>query len=513
MKKIAIEVDEKKVNDQDPTNVPEVSKTEVRSGVEEKKAMEVDEKKVNDQDSTNVPEVSNTEVRYGVEEKKVGSKKPAGATRQGWVGLEYNPDDEDYCPGPSSGGYQQFAGALNLNSDEVAEKIKSDFKSGLDILLDKHEMFACRAVVTELFPHQRAALAWMFNQENKVSQGMCGGILADDMGLGKTLTVISLIMTNHWDSMPLYKPELGFVRESFLDLKWKKKKVKAAAKVSAKQLGVGAKIGDEGKKKGGIFDKFKKLEEERELDTSSDSDSDEEIPARGFSFGVRRKKAVRDEDEERDSDRDFINDESESDLETDSEDKDFDPKLNLDGNLDADSSDEDEAIKTRLSKRKVIDSFSSVDGETDGAQESRELKRSKTNSNFLDDSDGDGGLPSPEKKVKILPKTLLDSLVGEPSKPAAPEPVASSSVTLTVPEVPGPRVRPIRPPKLPAQRRGRRRATLIVCPTSLIGHWLEQLDNHLHEGVQLELRVHHGTSRAARGEELEKYDIVITRYE
>ena len=53
---------------------------------------------------------------------------------------------------------------------------------------------------------------------------------------------------------------------------------------------------------------------------------------------------------------------------------------------------------------------------------------------------------------------------------------------------------------------------MLVCPTSLIGHWLEQLDRHLHEGVSVEVKVHHGTSKAQRGEELEEYDIVITSY-
>merc|ERR1719300_153357 len=367
----------------------------------------------NEEVSNQVPEVLQNPAAKAGEQKK-GKKQGHLGSREGWLGLEdkdfTNPSDGDECPGPSgSGGGRHLA--AHYSSSEMAEKMKSVFKSGLDILLDKREMFACRAIVTELFPHQRAALAWMFDHENKVSQGMCGGILADDMGLGKTLTVISLIMTNHWDSMPLCKPELGFVRESFLDLKWNKKKAKKAPILTAKQLGVGAKIGNDGKRKaaGGIFDKIKKLEKR---DSSSDYDSDDEFhpKAKAFSFGVQRKRAAR---EERDSD--FINDDSETDPATDSEDETFDPKLNVDGNLDASSS-EDEEVIPRLSKRKVIESFSSVDRDPDDVEDSRAAKRSKIFSDSKD-NDGDVGLPSPEKKVNPLPESLLASLVGEPSKP------------------------------------------------------------------------------------------------
>ena len=53
-----------------------------------------------------------------------------------------------------------------------------------------------------------------------------------------------------------------------------------------------------------------------------------------------------------------------------------------------------------------------------------------------------------------------------------------------------------------AVRRGRRRATLVVCPTSLVSHWVEQLQAHLGPGVRLQLLVHHGQSRAVTGAEL-----------
>ena len=44
-------------------------------------------------------------------------------------------------------------------------------------------------------------------------QCVSGGILADDMGLGKTLTLISLIMTNFHEGLPMAKPRYGFQRK------------------------------------------------------------------------------------------------------------------------------------------------------------------------------------------------------------------------------------------------------------------------------------------------------------
>ena len=68
------------------------------------------------------------------------------------------------------------------------------------------------------------------------------------------------------------------------------------------------------------------------------------------------------------------------------------------------------------------------------------------------------------------------------------------------------------PPKEPADRKGRRRATLIVCPTSLMSHWVEQLHSHLHKSVAVKLKVHHGNQKAFYAADLETHDIVITTY-
>jgi len=69
------------------------------------------------------------------------------------------------------------------------------------------------------------------------------------------------------------------------------------------------------------------------------------------------------------------------------------------------------------------------------------------------------------------------------------------------------------PPKDPAVRAGRRRATLLVCPASLIGHWVEQIQQHLNKNVDIRLKIHHGQNKSPTGADLENnYDIVITTY-
>ena len=52
----------------------------------------------------------------------------------------------------------------------------------------------------------------------------------------------------------------------------------------------------------------------------------------------------------------------------------------------------------------------------------------------------------------------------------------------------------------------------MVCPTSLLSHWVEQLNIHLHQGVQLKLKVHHGQTKALYAGDLETHDLVITSY-
>lgn len=68
------------------------------------------------------------------------------------------------------------------------------------------------------------------------------------------------------------------------------------------------------------------------------------------------------------------------------------------------------------------------------------------------------------------------------------------------------------PPRMPANLNGRRRATLIVTPASLISHWLGQIEQHVDKRVDLSIFVHHGQSKAMLGKDLEDQDIVLTTY-
>ena len=472
-----------------------------------------------------------------------------------------------------------------LSAEEKNERMRSMFQSGLAIHFAGEEMQACRAVKTDLFPHQRVALAWMFKHENKESDGMLGGILADDMGLGKSLTVVALIMTNHWDGKPLCKPELGHQRIPFAEQRHKTNKGRPGSaagvftqKFTAKQLGVGSKLNIPKRKTiGGIFDKFK--------DDSSDSESEKEN-RKIFSFGKSLKKKAR-EDEE------FINDDS-SDLgsweEDESSDDEFDkmsrkknffkssktafkkeenpidksnlkeideeeesmsqeelmqsmiptsleetesridPTLNLDGLLDASSSDEDFQPQRKKRKKAAPIESDSEDEDAPGPSRGRGAKgrgkgqgkgrvkvqpaRKKAEKKpLIDDDDSNLSLPSPEP-VNVSPtrngiteKDHRDENVrGEPSKNR------NIPFTLTSRMNPETGLKMIIPPKIPAERGNRRRATLIVCPTSLISHWTEQLDNHLHESVNIKLKIHHGATKALTGADLESHDIVITTY-
>ena len=68
------------------------------------------------------------------------------------------------------------------------------------------------------------------------------------------------------------------------------------------------------------------------------------------------------------------------------------------------------------------------------------------------------------------------------------------------------------PPRDPPKLHDRRRATLIVTPTSLLGHWLMQIHQHIDDNVNLKITVHHGQCKALLGTELQDNDIVLTTY-
>ena len=299
-----------------------------------------------------------------------------------------------------------------LDPSQRNERMRNIFRNGLEIQFAGEEMEACRAIKTPLYPHQRVALAWMFQRENKATDGMYGGILADDMGLGKSLTVLALILTNHWDGKPLCKPELGFQRESFeKQHKANKGKGKVGGafqpKLSAKELGVGSKTNMPKKKTIGLFAKFKAAD--------SDSESEKENKG-GFTFGRKDIKTKTWKDSE------FINDES-SDMGSLSEGSEFD-KMGSKKNFFKSSKTAFVREENPISKENLID----VDAE-DGNLSQEELMQamiptslddneaSNPNLNldgFNDVSDSDDDF-FPQSKKRKMPSIESDSDDGETS--------------------------------------------------------------------------------------------------
>ena len=198
------------------------------------------------------------------------------------------------------------------------------------------------------------------------------------------------------------------------------------------------------------------------------------------------------------------------------------PKLNLDGFMTDSDSEDEQKMKKKKKKGIVLDDSSSCDEATE-EELRRPLKRkvseqARTGSGPIikkpnlgglrtneENEDSDASLPDmAEEKVRPL-ETLEEEVKADYEREEveavhpAEEAVAAG-------------VRLIVPPRVPAKQEGRRRATLLVCPTSLISHWVEQLNLHLHQGVQLKLKVHHGQSKSLYAGDLETHDLVITSY-
>jgi len=187
------------------------------------------------------------------------------------------------------------------------------------------------------------------------------------------------------------------------------------------------------------------------------------------------------------------------------------PKLNIDGFIDSsDEEDSKNSKKRKQPKRKAYISDSSED-ESSNREKKKTKKASvipvkKPNTSLQPEHDNDSDISLPD--VSSEASSSLN--MGEPSK-------ASSSAYQGVTtdkrdETVSTSSNIIIPPKDPAVRAGRRRPTLLVCPTSLISHWVEQLDLHLHPSVDIKVKVHHGASKSLTAADLESHDVVITTY-
>ena len=338
-----------------------------------------------------------------------------------------------------------------LTNEEVSARMRNIFESNLR-LNHSGETEACSAVRTQLFPHQRQALAWMMTRETSDQEpGVRGGILADDMGLGKTLTIISLILTNHWDKRPLVAP--GGVGN------WDRANLIGERGRGNQQ---------ESKRKERRF--FHQTSKRQKIENDSASSEDEfdqmsenralhdrlQLPNSNFKKATNPLNEIVVNISDNDSDNDcftVVDFDSESEMSKRSH---IHKGLNLDGAPDSSSEeDEPDIVLVPSSPQRECDHLNGTDNNS---------HKNPGSVIFYSDSD------------------LSDS-----------------------PEV-------TCPPRHVAVRRGRRRPTLIVCPTSLISHWVEQLQTHLEPEVSLLVRVHHGQGKALTAAELEVQDIVITTY-
>ena len=473
--------------------------------------------------SASATEITNGE-ESDPEESEVSEESEASEDSDSYFSAE---EDEAEERGGGGGGRPKRSRNLNsslLTNSEKNERLRTIFQAGLEFQNSGEEMEACKAVATALFQHQQVGLAWMSNKENTGSDGLLGGILADEMGLGKTLTVIALILTNFWDQRPLLKPDLGFTRHQIVPDHGNKGKGKVGGrfqpKLGAKDLGIGSKIkNSQTKSVGGFFSKFKVAdssdsESEKENkktfsfgnkskgrgkneDMSSEDEDDEFdcmsknkniFSASKFAFKKKENPVDEVEDEELDEDEAGLSQEEmmRSMIPTALEDSagPFNSKLNVDGFGDDDSSDEDPEPRPRKRKNR-LDS----DEDEDVGKDPKSLRSLRKKIKPAESLNSDSDLPDPD---------LEDGASGSSEPRGEPSKKPGQNVII--------------PPRQPAVMRGRRRATLIVCPTSLISHWVEQLDTHLHRAVNIKVKVHHGSSKALTGADLETFDIVITSY-
>ncbi|MED6156712.1 hypothetical protein PIB30_016868 [Stylosanthes scabra] len=72
---------------------------------------------------------------------------------------------------------------------------------------------------------------------------------------------------------------------------------------------------------------------------------------------------------------------------------------------------------------------------------------------------------------------------------------------------------PVKSKSLSSQAKGRPSAgTLIVCPTSVLRQWAEELHNKVTSQANLSVLVYHGSNRTKDPHEVAKYDVVLTTY-
>ncbi|XP_059078743.1 helicase-like transcription factor isoform X2 [Tigriopus californicus] len=428
-----------------------------------------------------------------------------------------------------------------LNDDQVAKQLREMFEPSLQLHENGKYLKACQAIKTKLYPHQMFALAWMAHRENNKMDGVRGGILADDMGLGKTLSILALILGNFHDSRPMARPQPGFTRvlnkevQRYLPPKLKargpdqnecfKKALKEVGRKCAsvsnsanldlsKMMGVMAreskdrfqKVKSSKKAQPEVFFVKSLNDELEELDESliDQDDSDDEFDSMIMSgskslseklgFNSEKVPATKSSSVVLSHFHDGLSDDEEYQNMSEQERNNLlRPSLNLDGAHE---------LSTSESEPDLPESTS------DGVIEKR--KRNKRSQSKFQP-------PSKSKKIYDdileLPDINTPSLEPEPSKPTKESFSPSQLPDQTVPSLTDEeKKRLVIPRRDPAICGTRRRATLLVTPSSLISHWIEQIETHVDKRVELKVFVHHGLSKALIGNELEDQDVVITTY-
>ena len=176
------------------------------------------------------------------------------------------------------------------------------------------------------------------------------------------------------------------------------------------------------------------------------------------------------------------------------------PKLNLDGFLELEKEDENTYFSANLN----------LDGHTNNSESEEEYigKRKRvTNLNSISSSEEEISQSNSMKRTRQ--KKIRSDSNCNLSGPSA------SSENIVQPEKEkynSDSIEHIKPPKETAVRGNRRRPTLIVCPASLLGHWCTEIDKHVDESINVKIKVHHGSTKALIGGELNSCDIVLTTY-
>jgi len=361
------------------------------------------------------------------------------------------------------------------------------------------------AVKTILFPHQKQALSWMiacesndnlppfweekgpqnfFNlvtnhSSSKRPASVKGGILADDMGLGKTLEIIALIVTNFKNGKNLVTVD----KTKPVNLETKglvKKKARQRSQMKPKKEMIIEIMDDD--------DDEEKAEESLAppLPSFNAKDDPEFNVAMDVVIDVkpkvnrRPKRAVK-----RPAKYTYDDDDDDDGNEHTSNEKDSSFR---------------EAAKAprreRSSNHIVVDTLPlepSVEAPL-VVENEVVISTSQKNGMIVEEN---GSTSVVENEVVVSTMSVSDSAMEEIEN-TYPDPVYNTNQFLTY--------------KSKKTKASGSRATLIVCPLSVLGNWQDEISNHVWPGL-LDVYTYYGSDRTRDSEDLVKKDIVLTTYQ